>query len=101
MVKREDEQAFAELNAANPIFVEDATRLFAEQLERDPRVGDFRVVASHQESLQSHDAVSVLTEGRDLRAGEPRSASLPVAHPCWITARHAGKRPCDQAFPAA
>jgi len=29
MVKREDEQAFAELNAANPIFVEDAARLFA------------------------------------------------------------------------
>ncbi len=26
MVKREDEQAFAELNAANPIFVEDAAR---------------------------------------------------------------------------
>jgi GTP cyclohydrolase I len=26
-------------------------------------VGDFRVVASHQESLHSHDAVSVLTEG--------------------------------------
>jgi GTP cyclohydrolase I len=63
MVKREDEQAFAELNAANPIFVEDAARLFAEQLETDPRVGDFRVVASHQESLHSHDAVSVLTEG--------------------------------------
>jgi GTP cyclohydrolase I len=63
MVKREDEQAFAELNAANPIFVEDAARLFAEQLQNDPRVGDFRVVASHQESLHSHDAVSVLTEG--------------------------------------
>jgi len=63
MVKREDEQAFAELNAANPIFVEDAARLFAERLQADPRVGDFRVVASHQESLHSHDAVSVLTEG--------------------------------------
>ncbi|MGY9048256.1 GTP cyclohydrolase [Puniceibacterium antarcticum] len=63
MVKREDEQAFAELNAANPIFVEDAARLFAEQLQGDPRVGDFRVLASHQESLHSHDAVSVLTEG--------------------------------------
>jgi GTP cyclohydrolase I len=63
MVKREDEQAFAELNAANPIFVEDAARLFAEALEGDVRVGDFRVVASHQESLHSHDAVSVLTEG--------------------------------------
>ncbi len=63
MVKREDEQAFAELNAANPIFVEDAARLYAERLEADPRVGDFRVIASHQESLHSHDAVSVLTEG--------------------------------------
>lgn len=63
MVKREDEQAFAELNAANPIFVEDAARLFCEQLLLDDRIGDFRVVASHQESLHSHDAVSVLTEG--------------------------------------
>ena len=63
MVKREDEQAFAELNAANAIFVEDAARLFCEQLLAEPRIGDFRVVASHQESLHSHDAVSVLTEG--------------------------------------
>ncbi len=63
MVKREDEQAFAELNAANPIFVEDAARLFAEALAAEVRVGDFRVVASHQESLHSHDAISVLTEG--------------------------------------
>jgi GTP cyclohydrolase I len=68
MVKREDEQAFAELNAANPIFVEDAARLFCEQLLADPRIGDFRVVASHQESLHSHDAVSVLTEGETFAA---------------------------------
>ncbi|MEP3345375.1 MAG: GTP cyclohydrolase FolE2 [Litoreibacter sp.] len=63
MVKREDEQAFAELNAANPIFVEDAARSFCEQLQADPRIKDFRVIASHQESLHSHDAVSVMTEG--------------------------------------
>lgn len=63
MVKREDEQAFAELNAANPIFVEDAVRAFADQLLKDPRIGDFRVVASHQESLHSHDAVSLLASG--------------------------------------
>lgn len=63
MVKREDEQAFAELNAANPIFVEDAVRAFAGVLLADPRVGDFRIIASHQESLHSHDAVSLLTEG--------------------------------------
>ena len=68
MVKREDEQAFAELNAANPIFVEDAARLFTEQLQIDTRISDFRVIASHQESLHSHDAVSVLTEGNTFAA---------------------------------
>lgn len=63
MVKREDEQAFAELNAANPIFVEDAVRAFAEQLLAEPRIGDFRIIASHQESLHSHDAIAVLCDG--------------------------------------
>ena len=63
MVKREDEQAFAELNAANPIFVEDAARLFAQQLGADARISDYRVAASHQESLHSHDAVSILVNG--------------------------------------
>jgi len=74
MVKREDEQAFAELNAANPIFVEDAARLFAEQLQADVRISDYRVIASHQESLHSHDAVSVLTEGTtfDAESLDPR-----------------------------
>ena len=74
MVKREDEQAFAELNAANPIFVEDAARLFAERIQAEPRVGDYRVLASHQESLHSHDAVSVLTEGATFDTGslDPR-----------------------------
>lgn len=68
MVKREDEQAFAELNAANPIFVEDAARSFCRALQADARIGDFRIVASHQESLHSHDAVSVLTEGPSFAA---------------------------------
>ncbi len=67
MVKREDEQAFAELNAANPIFVEDAARLFCEQLQADVRIADFRVIASHQESLHSHDAVSILVEGETFK----------------------------------
>ncbi|WP_372892237.1 GTP cyclohydrolase FolE2 [Rhodosalinus sp.] len=82
MVKREDEQAFAELNAAHPVFVEDAARLFAAELERDARVGDFRVVASHQESLHSHDAVSVMTEGETF-AGESLDPRLfgTLVHP--------------------
>jgi GTP cyclohydrolase I len=67
MVKREDEQAFAELNGSNPIFVEDAVRLLCRELESDGRIGDFRVVASHQESLHSHDAVSILTMGETFR----------------------------------
>jgi len=68
MVKREDEQAFAELNAANPVFVEDAARSFCQALQRDERIRDFRIVASHQESLHSHDAVSVLSEGETFAA---------------------------------
>ncbi len=74
MVKREDEQAFAELNAANPVFVEDAARLFCAELLADHHIGDFRVVASHQESLHSHDAVSILTEGPTFAAAslDPR-----------------------------
>ncbi len=67
MVKREDEQAFAELNGSNPIFVEDAVRLLCRELQSDARIGDFRVVASHQESLHSHDAVSILTMGETFR----------------------------------
>ena len=63
MVKREDEQAFAELNGANPKFVEDAVRQLYEALSNDPRILDFRVVASHNESLHSHNAISVLVKG--------------------------------------
>ena len=41
-------------------FVEDAARLLYEQLVTDNRIKDFRVICSHQESLHSHDAVSVI-----------------------------------------
>jgi GTP cyclohydrolase I len=63
MVKREDEQAFAELNAAYLKFVEDAVRLLYEKLDGHAAIRDFRVLASHQESLHSHDAVSVVVKG--------------------------------------
>ena len=63
MVKREDEQAFAELNGASIKFVEDAARLLFEQLNRDPRIKDFEIACAHLESLHSHDAVSVIAKG--------------------------------------
>jgi GTP cyclohydrolase I len=63
LVKREDEQAFAELNAVYLKFVEDAVRLLHYELDGHPSIRDFKVVASHQESLHSHDAVSVIVKG--------------------------------------
>jgi GTP cyclohydrolase IB len=63
MVKREDEQAFAEMNGAYVKFVEDAARLVYEQLNADARIRDFQVACSHLESLHSHDAVSVICKG--------------------------------------
>ncbi len=63
MVKREDEQAFAELNGAHIKFVEDAARLVYAELAKDPRIVDFQVACSHLESLHSHDAVSVICKG--------------------------------------
>jgi GTP cyclohydrolase I len=63
MVKREDEQAFAELNGAYLKFVEDAARLLYLEFDRDKRIRDFRIACSHLESLHSHDAVSVICKG--------------------------------------
>ena len=63
MVKREDEQAFAELNGAYIKFVEDAARLVYAELATDRRIADFQVACSHLESLHSHDAVSVIVKG--------------------------------------
>jgi GTP cyclohydrolase I len=63
MVKREDEQAFAELNGAYPKFVEDAARLLFAQLNEDERIRDFQVACAHLESLHSHDAIAVIHKG--------------------------------------
>ena len=63
IVKREDEQAFAEMNGAYIKFVEDAARLVYERLAADARIRDFQVACSHLESLHSHDAVSVICKG--------------------------------------
>jgi GTP cyclohydrolase I len=57
-VKREDEQAFAELNAANLMFCEDAARRVAAALANDARVDRYEVRVAHFESLHPHDAVA-------------------------------------------
>ncbi|TWI03579.1 GTP cyclohydrolase I [Luteimonas cucumeris] len=57
-VKREDEQAFARLNAENLMFCEDAARRVAAALADDARVDRYDVTVSHFESLHAHDAVA-------------------------------------------
>ena len=49
MVRREDEQAFAEMNGAEVKFVEDAARLLYAQLSDDSRIIDFRLVCFRAE----------------------------------------------------
>ena len=57
-VKREDEQAFAQANAENPMFCEDAARRIRRAIEADDGVAAFHVRVEHQESLHAHDAVA-------------------------------------------
>lgn len=62
VVKRMDEQAFAELNGANLLFSEDACRLMHEaliKLVRQNRIKDFSIVVQHLESLHPWNAIAV------------------------------------------
>ncbi|MEM0965489.1 MAG: GTP cyclohydrolase FolE2 [Verrucomicrobiota bacterium] len=63
MVRRVDEQAFAELNGAYQKFVEDAVRLLYSQIDAHPGIEKFAVSCSHLESLHSHDAVASIAKG--------------------------------------
>ena len=62
-VKREDEQAFARLNAENLMFCEDAARRVAAALSADARIERFDATVSHFESLHAHDAVARVSGG--------------------------------------
>ena len=81
IVKREDEMAFAELNGAYLKFVEDSARLLYEKLIENKNIKDFRVICSHQESLHSHDAISVILA--------PNSKfSNDITHEIWSSLIH-------------
>ena len=62
-VKREDEQEFARLNGAHPMYCEDAARRIRAALEAMPNVADYAIRAAHLESLHPHDAVAVAVRG--------------------------------------
>lgn len=64
--KRVDEGAFSELNGANLLFTEDASRLLYEGLDvwfEQGKIKDFSVVTSHSESLHPYEAIAVMYKG--------------------------------------
>lgn len=67
LVKREDEQEFARRNGQNLMFCEDAARRVQAALMQEPMILDFIAQMSHLESLHPHDAVSVVSRGRELK----------------------------------
>jgi len=65
VVKRADEQAFAELNGSNLLFSEDACRLMYQGLDKwfdSKRISDFVIVVEHLESLHPWEAVAVTSK---------------------------------------
>jgi GTP cyclohydrolase I len=58
-VKREDEQAFAKLNAENLMFCEDAARKLKQALEHKSNITGYWFKIEHQESLHAHNAVVI------------------------------------------
>jgi GTP cyclohydrolase I len=69
VVKRRDEQAFAELNGSNLLFSEDAVRIIYKGLEEwvdAGRIRDFTIVADHIESLHPWSAIAVTWYERDV-----------------------------------
>lgn len=63
LVRRTDEQAFAELNAESPKFVEDAARILYAAVDPIPAIADFQIACAHLESLHNHDAVALIVKG--------------------------------------
>ena len=65
VVKRRDEQAFAELNGANLLFSEDVCRIMYQALDvwyNQCRIEDFSIVVEHFESLHNWNAIAVTSK---------------------------------------
>jgi GTP cyclohydrolase I len=58
LVKRQDEQQFAILNAQNLMFCEDAARRLVASLNKTPWILDFKGEVRHLESLHAHNATA-------------------------------------------
>lgn len=69
VVKRRDEQAFAELNGSNLLFSEDAVRIMYDALDHwceEGKIHDFCISTKHEESLHPWNAVAVVWKHNDI-----------------------------------
>lgn len=69
VVKRRDEQAFAELNGANLLFSEDAVRIVADALDDlydADKISNYSIVTEHQESLHPWQAIAIVHKHEDI-----------------------------------
>lgn len=65
VVKRVDEQAFAELNGSNLLFSEDACRILYARLDKwydEKKIRDFSIAIEHIESLHPWSAIAVTSK---------------------------------------
>ncbi|GHB18602.1 GTP cyclohydrolase FolE2 [Salinicola rhizosphaerae] len=67
LVKRIDEQAFAERNGANLMFCEDAARRLGDCCDAQSGVSGYRIGITHAESLHAHDAVARIERNFEAR----------------------------------
>lgn len=68
ILKRPDEAYQTELMYENPVFVEDMARKISLLLDEwlDNTIKDYVFVTNHEESIHTHNAVSVISAGRNL-----------------------------------
>jgi GTP cyclohydrolase I len=69
VVRRKDEQAFAELNGANLLFAEDSVRIMVEALNDwydSEKILDYSIVTEHQESLHPWNAIAMYHKHNDI-----------------------------------
>lgn len=65
IIKREDEQAIAEIASRNPLFVEDAIRLISNELDNTKEILDWYVKCVHEESIHTSEACAINYKGID------------------------------------
>lgn len=63
IIKRIDEQEIARIAGKNPMFVEDAIRKISQALDGNPKIYDWIVKCSHEESIHTSEAIAINWKG--------------------------------------